>query len=79
MKEPKPKTIKRKGDFRITHSVNPLFREDWYEPHDKYYLEYRTLNSAFRPDWMPKYTWHCLKIFYDNREKCENLFNLLTE
>lgn len=77
MKEPKPKTIKRKGDFRITHSVNPRFGEDAFEPHDKYYLEYRTYNLR-TADWMPKYTWHYLKVFYDNKEKCENLFNLLT-
>ena len=69
--------IKRKGNFRISHKINPKFEADAFQPREQFYLEYRTFN--FRTaEWMPKYTWHCLKVCWE-KEECEILFNMLTK
>lgn len=68
--------IKRKGDFRISRKVNPKFEGDSFQPREWFYLEYRTYNLR-TADWMPKYTWHCLKVFFE-KEKCEAVFDMLT-
>ena len=69
--------IKRKGEFRISVKVNPDFGKFEFEPRKWFYLEYRTLN--FRTtEWMPKRTWHCLKVCRE-MEECEKIFNMLTK
>lgn len=69
--------IKRKGDFRISSKVNSKFEADPFQPREWFYLEYRTYNFQ-TADWMPKYTWHCLKVCCE-LEECENIFNMLTK
>lgn len=69
--------IKRKGSFRISVKVNPDFGKCEFEPRKWFYLEYRTLN--FRTsDYIPKHTWHCLKVCWE-KEECEKIFNMLTK